>query len=239
MIENQDPTEQNPSDEASEPATSVQDLIIFARIQYADSKVTYGIIAINVFIFVLMALSGVGIFEPYNKDLIDWGAMSNIPPYDVQKWRLFTSMFVHIGLFHILLNMYALYQLNILEKIIGYRFFLIAYLISGLGGNVVRVVSSFYYTAPTIGAGTSGTLFGMFGVFVGLLLTDLIPKIIRDRLLKIIGIFTVLNLMCGMVMQGSIDNAAHIGGLLTGVVIGFLIYRPVKKEIDALANQQP
>lgn len=233
MIENQDPTEQNPSDEASQPATSVQDLIIFARIQYADSKVTYAIIAINVFIFVLMALFGVGIFEPSNEGLINWGAMVNVPPYDVQKWRLFTSTFVHIGFFHLLMNMYSLSQLDILEKIIGYRLFLMAYIVSGLGGSVA---SSLYHTTPTIGAGASGAIFGMFGVFVGLLLTDLIPKIIRNDLLKNIGIFTALNLMYGM--QGHIDNAAHIGGLLTGVVIGFLIYLPVKKEIDALANQQ-
>jgi rhomboid protease GluP len=233
MIENQEPEQTNPSNEEPQSVTSVQDLIVFARIQYATSNITYGIIAINVLIFVLMALFGVGIFEPSNEGLVNWGAMVNVPPYDAQKWRLFTSTFVHIGFFHLLMNMYSLSQLDILEKIIGYRFFLMAYIISGLGGSVV---SSLYHTAPTIGAGASGAIFGMFGVFVGLLLTDLIPKIIRDQLLKNIGIFTVLNLMYGM--QGHIDNAAHIGGLLTGVVIGFLIYRPVKKEIDALAKEQ-
>ena len=68
----------------------------------------------------------------------------------------------------------------------------------------------------------------MYGVFIALLLTNLIPKQIRTGLLQSIGVFIVLNVLYGM--RGSVDNSAHIGGLLSGMVIGFLFYPLLKKE---------
>lgn len=190
--------------------------------------VTYSIIGINIIVFLAMVVSGVNLFAPTNIDVLEWGA--NYAPLTLTGdwWRLLTSTFVHVGIIHIAFNMYALYMVGLyLEPMLGKIKFSAAYLSSGI---VASIGSLIWHRDPVPSAGASGAIFGMYGVFLALLLTNLIPKQIRMSLLQSIGIFVVFNLVFGM--QAGIDNAAHIGGLISGMLIGFIYYFSLKKQED-------
>jgi rhomboid protease GluP len=81
-------------------------------------------------------------------------------------------------------------------------------------------------------AGASGAIFGLYGLFLALLTTKLIPEKVRNGQLQSIGLFVAYNLFYGM--KGGVDNAAHIGGLLSGFVIGYLYVVSIKKERQQL-----
>jgi len=181
--------------------------------------VTPIIVILNILVFAVMAIAGVHLIMPTNESLLLWGA--NFRPLTVYGdwWRLFTSTFIHIGIFHLLMNMYALVYIGLLlEPYLGKSRFLFAYLIAGISGSV----ASIFWNEFTISAGASGAIFGMYGVFVALLTTRLIEKSARKSLLISIGVFVMYNLVNGL--KGGIDNAAHIGGLLSGLIIGYSYY---------------
>lgn len=181
--------------------------------------VTPIIIDLNMLVFICMVLSGVSIISPTNHNLINWGADFRPITLDGQSWRLITNCFLHIGIFHLLFNMYALLYIGILlEPRLGSWRFGIAYLVTG----IIASISSIYWHPMTVSAGASGAIFGMYGVFLAMLTTNLIEKTQRKALLTSIAIFVAYNLLNGM--KGGIDNAAHIGGLISGIVIGYSFY---------------
>jgi rhomboid protease GluP len=188
--------------------------------------VTYAIIAINVIVFILMAMDGAGLFEPDGRIHAKWG--SNYSPLTLSgdSWRLVTNIFIHFGLIHILMNLYALYSISVyLEPMIGKLKFITAYLAAGI---LASLTSLWWHSEGANSAGASGAIFGMYGLFIALLLTKLIPDVIRKGLLPGIAVFVVYNLAYGM--KGGIDNAAHIGGLVSGFVIGFIYSVVLKQE---------
>jgi len=177
------------------------------------------IIILNILIFAVMVISGVHLFMPTNESLLLWGANFRPTTIDGEWWRLFTSTFIHIGIFHLLMNMYALAYIGLLlEPYLGKVRFLSAYIIAGIFGSVV----SLYWNEITISAGASGAIFGMYGVFLALLTTKLIHKSARKSLLISIAVFVLYNLANGL--KEGIDNAAHIGGLVSGLIIGYSFY---------------
>jgi rhomboid protease GluP len=92
-----------------------------------------------------------------------------------------------------------------------------------------------WHNTPIASAGASGAIFGMYGVFLALLISNLIPKQIRDSLLKSIAIFIGYNLLYGM--KSGVDNSAHIGGLLSGLVIGYGYLLTMRKEQEGKKKQ--
>lgn len=194
--------------------------------------ITYGIIAINVLVFVLMVAQGISLISPTGIDIIRWGA--NFSPLTLSGdwWRLLSCVFVHIGIIHLLFNMYALYMVGVyLEPLLGKKRYITAYLCTGIFASLV---SLWWHDKPIASAGASGAIFGMYGVFLALLSTKLIPKQIRQSLLQSIGIFVVYNLIYGV--KSGIDNAAHAGGLISGLVIGYLYYFGMKGENTSRKN---
>jgi rhomboid protease GluP len=120
--------------------------------------------------------------------------------------------------------MYALLYIGmLLEPRIGSSRFLSAYILTGIAASA----TSLWWHDLTISAGASGAIFGMYGVFLAMLSTNLIEKSARKALLTSIGIFVFYNLVNGM--KGGIDNAAHIGGLVSGLIIGYAFYPSLKK----------
>jgi rhomboid protease GluP len=181
--------------------------------------ITPVIVLLNVLVFIIMLLSGVHWMMPANESLIQWGA--NFRPITIngEWWRLITSTFLHIGIFHLLMNMYALVYIGLLlEPYLGKARFLAAYLITGIVGSV----ASISWNEMTISAGASGAIFGMYGVFIALLTTRLIDQSARKSLLISIGVFVFYSLANGM--KEGIDNAAHLGGLVSGIIIGYAYY---------------
>ncbi len=186
-------------------------------------KVTYSLIAVNVVIFIAMALSGISIIDPTADKISAWGG--NFAPYTFggEPFRLLTCVFVHIGIVHLLFNMYALYSLGIyLEPLLGRWIYLISYLCTGICSSLVSVL---WAGNERVSAGASGAIFGLLGIFIVLLSTKLIDKKMRQALLQSMLVFAGYNLIFGM--KGGVDNAAHIGGLASGLVFGFPLYKAI------------
>jgi len=184
------------------------------------------IIDLNVLVFLLMVLSGISIIEPDVESVIQWGANYKPLTLDGQWWRLLTCCFVHFGIIHILMNMYAfLYIGLLLEPLLGRWKFTIAYLLTGIAASTTSLY--WHWNDAAVSAGASGAIFGMYGVFLAMLTTNLIHPEKRKPLLRSIGFFVLFNLGFGTL--GTIDNSAHIGGLVCGLLIGYLLY-PVLKQ---------
>jgi rhomboid protease GluP len=189
----------------------------------ATFPVTSGIVALNVLVFVAMAAKGVSPANPTSSELLRWGANFGPLTYAGQSWRLLTSCFVHAGLLHIGFNMWAFWGLGLfVEKLLGHWRFLVAYLLAGLGGAIASV----WWHPVSVSVGASGAIFGVAGILVALLRFGKVTgeleylKAHSKSILTFIG----YNLIFGFISP-HVDNAAHLGGLATGVVIGTLLPR--------------
>jgi rhomboid protease GluP len=185
------------------------------------------IIYINIGIFLLMTIMGLGFISFKGQDLLNWGANFKPLTTDGQWWRLLTSTFLHGGLMHLLANMYGLLFVGIfLEPLLGKSKYALAYLTTGI---LASVASIWWYDA-TVSVGASGAIFGLYGVFLALLLTKIFPPDFAKSFLISTAIFVGFNLLMGL--TGGIDNAAHIGGLLSGFVIGLILYPTLKRQTE-------
>ncbi len=148
-----------------------------------------------------------------------------------EVWRLFTAMFLHIGVFHLMFNAYALYAIGTdLERLYGGLRFTFIYVLSGLLGSLASYAFSY-----TLAAGASGAIFGLVGALAAFYI------IYRDRLgawgrarLGNIALLIVINLFLGFTQRG-IDNLGHIGGLVGGLALGWAL--APRYEIDPLSQQ--
>ena len=187
---------------------------------------TYTIIGLNILVFVLMAINGAGIIEPNGLVHLKWGSTYGPLTLSGDWWRLLTNIFIHFGIIHLAMNMYTFYMAGVyLEPLLGKKKYIVAYLCTGI---LASLTSLWWHQPAANSAGASGAIFGMYGVFLAFLTTSLIPEKVRKSLLQSIGIFILYNLAYGM--KGGVDNSAHIGGLLSGVLIGYLYVMAVKKE---------
>jgi membrane associated rhomboid family serine protease/Flp pilus assembly protein TadD len=184
----------------------------------APVSVTAVLLGINLFMFVAMVLKGAPVMQPNADQLLRWGA--NFGPLTIsgQWWRLLTAMFVHIGIVHLALNMWALWNLGMLaEYLYGPKTFLALYLLSGLAASLVSLAHN--PLVPT--AGASGAIFGVAGALITTLYLGKLPtprSALHTTLVSLI-VFAGYSLVYGFV-KGGIDNGAHIGGLVSGLLLG-------------------
>lgn len=153
------------------------------------------------------------------QNLIDLGAKFGPFIADGEYWRLALPMFLHVGFFHLLTNLFGLIIFgSMVERIFGPRNFVAIYLAAGVMGNVASFVAG-----PNISVGASGAVFGIFGAFGMYLLLNrrLLGQVGRQQLTSI-GVIVAINIVFGLSTSG-IDNAAHIGGLIGGALIAFFI----------------
>jgi rhomboid protease GluP len=195
----------------------------YARMTAIGGKapVTRALVGANVAVFIAMALSGVSLTEPSTLQLLKWGA--NFGPLSLgsEPWRLLTSNYLHIGLLHILFNMWCLWDLgNLAERIFDRWTYVLTYTLCGVAGSL----ASLWWHPLVIGAGASGAIFGLAGALIAALyLGHLpIPKQAVQRTLRSLMIFAGYNLFFGAVGAG-IDNSAHLGGLGSGLLLGALL----------------
>ncbi len=183
---------------------------------------TIALLAINIMIFVAMVASGISFMTPETGQVLRWGA--DYGPYTLsgQYWRLITSMFLHFGIIHIFGNMWCLWSLGRLaEKMVGSLSLVGIYLMTGIGASLL----SLSWNPMRVSAGASGAIFGIAGALITVLYfgkLGLQPESVR-KLLGYVVRFAFLNLLFGL--QGHIDNMAHLGGLVSGLVIGFFLAR--------------
>lgn len=198
------------------------------RLPTVTPRVTYVILGITIFVFILQILSKM--YFGFDA-LITLGAKNNDAIRAGELWRLFTPMLLHDSsfLWHIGFNMYALYALGAgLERRIGHGRFLLLYLLAGFSGNVL----SFLMTkGPSVGASTS--IFGLIaaeGVFL-YQNRRLFGREARQAMGNVVFVI-LLNLFLGFSSGGLIDNWGHIGGLLGGVV--FTLFAGPRWEVTGI-----
>jgi len=182
---------------------------------------TIGIICANAAIYLAMLLTGVHFLEPGVADLLTWGANLGSATTAGQWWRLFTCTFLHIGLIHILFNMYVLWDIGrFMERLLGAAGFAAVYLLAGLAGSI----ASMWWNPHIVSAGASGAIFGLYGCLLGYLLagTRDIPEDVARNLKKNALMFLGYNLLWGLTHRG-LDMAGHLGGLLGGLACGFVV----------------
>jgi membrane associated rhomboid family serine protease/Tfp pilus assembly protein PilF len=215
-------------------ATLVAAVPAAARPSRPKPPVTTALVGLNFAVFVAMGLSGASWTEPNSTQLLRWGANWGPLTLGGQPWRALTSNYVHIGIVHILFNMWCLWDLGQLsERIFGRWTYLLVYTFSGLAGSV----SSIWWHPLGVGAGASGAIFGLAGALIAALYLGQLPfpKQAMQRTLRSLLIFAAYNLFFGAVKAG-VDNSAHIGGLVGGVAMGACLARSLTEDAETRAR---
>ncbi len=159
--------------------------------------------------------------------MVEHGAMYE--PYIVygkEYYRIFTSQFLHFGIEHLLNNMVLLGALGWhIEEETGHFKILLIYLFSGVGGNILSLLWNIYWNNNVISAGASGAVFGLMGALACIFIKN------KGKAGQLTGrgitILIILSLYVGFTSSG-VDNIAHIGGLICGAFLTFLLYRRPK-----------
>lgn len=198
-----------------------------ALIPSKSYKVTPLLIYINAFVLLVMILAGISPTQPTAQSLFEWGGISRQAVAGGDWWRLITYMFLHGGIVHLAGNTYALLYIGMfLEPLLGKFRFASAYILTGICAGLFSIVMH----ADSVGVGASGAIFGMYGIFLAMLTTSHIEKTMRTTMLRSILLFVVFNLLMGL--KGNVDNAAHIGGLVSGFLLGYVYYPGVAKHVS-------
>lgn len=181
--------------------------------------VTYALIIINVIVFLLSL---------FNESIIQMFAVNRFFIADLgQYYRLFTGIFLHANFLHLIFNMYALYVIGMqLESFLGKGKYLAVYLLSGLGGSMLSI---FFDNGYSVGA--SGAIFGLMGalLYFGYHYRVYLDSVVKSQIIPLI----ILNLLIGFTSTG-IDNWAHIGGLVGGILATMAVgvkYKSTKFEM--------
>lgn len=172
------------------------------------------IIALNVLIFILTILPGIG------QEILFAGASVNGLIANGEWWRVITSMFLHGGFMHVLFNMFSLFLFGPeLEKIAGKIRFLTIYFLSGIfGGAATFATQDAFYAS----VGASGAIFGIIGAFGALVYytRKSFPQL-RQIMLPIIVVSIIMTFL-----QPNINVAAHLGGMAAGLILGLFYFKP-------------
>jgi membrane associated rhomboid family serine protease len=192
--------------------------------------VTYALIAVNVAIFVLMYASGA---LNTGSGIQSYGAVSAQLVEQGQWWRLITSMFLHASFAHILFNMTSLFAVGTLaERLYGSVKFLAIYLGAGVVGGLASMGWALVAGNPAeLGLGASGAIFGVAGALLTLRFqpSDVVPLALRQRVSSAMAPLVAISLPLSYALTPNVDNSAHIGGLLGGMALSFLL--PVARRV--------
>jgi len=204
-------------------------LVELMRGPWRRTPVTVALLAANTLVFALMVVRGAGLWHGSSDVQLAWGANFGPATQDGEWWRLFTAMFLHFGLWHLVLNMWALWDAGrLVERLYGSWRYALVYLGAGLAGNLVSLVLQ---GDRAVSGGASGAIFGVFGA--------LLVCLARERrgidahefrwLFGGAAVFSAASLALGFAVTG-IDNAAHVGGLVAGSLLGAALARPLDRE---------
>ncbi|SFB23238.1 Membrane associated serine protease, rhomboid family [Acetitomaculum ruminis DSM 5522] len=224
QIKNAVEFEDNPLEDAEKV-----EVIIPVRRKVSFPVINVMIILINIGIFALLEYLGNTTESDF---MLSHGAM--YPPYVLMEHRyylLFTSMFVHFGIDHMLNNMFILYFIgDILERTYGKIKFLMIYILGGIGGNVISLYAAYKSGENAVSGGASGAIFSVIGA---LLYVTIINKgKIRELSVLRMTFMIALSLLIGFTSDG-VDNVAHLGGLLCGIILAAVLCRPLgNKKYD-------
>ena len=189
--------------------------------------VTRALIILNLLVFAIMLGNGAGFWHSPNNVQLTWGANFAPATADGQWWRLGSAMFLHFGALHLGMNMLALWDGGkLVERMFGPLRFLVIYIFSGIAGNLLSLVIQ---GNQAVSGGASGAIFGIYGALLVYVWYD------RHKMQQVefrwlfwgAVAFSALTIIMGFIIPG-IDNSAHIGGFLTGIVSA-LIWLPASE----------
>lgn len=202
-----------------------------------EAPVTLALIVANLLVFALMVVFSRRVVSFDAATLIGAGSSVHYPGADLSPFRWLTAAFIHVNLLHIVMNLWVLAQIGVIsERALGRGLFASAYVVTGVVGNVVSSVLAALRDEPRISAGASGAIMGLVGMaamFAWLSGQRAAAKALAMNVLFVLGVGVALSVGG----SGPIDNAAHIGGLVAGVAIGFVRARrpqPLPRWADAL-----
>ena len=188
--------------------------------------VTHVLVAINLLVYLAMLVQGGGLWHSANGVALAWGANFAPATQDGQWWRLISAMFLHFGLPHLLMNLWALWDGGqLVERMYGHLRFALLYFFSGVAGNLLSLV---IHHDPVVSGGASGAIFGVYAALLVCLWRErlsLQPHEFRWLFFGAAG-FAGASTVLGLLLTG-IDNAAHIGGFVAGLLAGIGLVRPV------------
>lgn len=176
------------------------------------------LILINILFFIVSAYLSKSIFDMNTAVLVALGAKYNVLIAQGEYYRLITAMFLHGGILHLVLNMYALKATGeMVEKFYGKGRFLLIYFFSGIFSSIAS-----YIFSDSISVGASGAIFGLLGacLIIGIKIRNLVGK---DFLRNILSVIFV-NIFIGLNIK-NIDNFGHFGGLVGGILVSIIVYR--------------
>lgn len=194
-------------------------------------KVSPLLVLVYILVFIAMAVLNLS-FSEYSVESLYWLGANFSPWVDQgQWWRLGSSIFVHFGLMHLLFNSIStLFLGRFLEPLLGHSVFLVLFLAMGIGASL----ASYTFNKEVFSAGASGAIFGLFGIFIVLMMSNLVKPQVRTEWLKSIGVILAINLGMGLILP--VDNAAHLGGLASGLVAGVIVMPLIRSRVRRRAR---
>ena len=179
--------------------------------------VTWALLAVYVLVWLAATVAG---GSEDREVLLDFGAMFGPLIAEGQYWRLFTAIFLHVGIVHLAVNGFALAIFgSLVEGAFGHARFVLIYVISGLTGSV----ASYLVNSIAVGAGASGAIFGVLGALAAYFAAQrrVFGETAKRSMIGLL-ILAALNLAFGFAIPG-IDNMAHLGGFAAGLALGFVL----------------
>lgn len=177
--------------------------------------ITFILVGINIVAFICMLFLDVDFMYPTAGELSGVGALDKYLIANGEVWRIFTHIFIHAGAAHLAYNMIGLILIgSFTEPDIGHYKYLAIYITGGIIGGLC----SLFFNDAGVSAGASGAIFALYGGgFV-------YSRVIKDISLQMtIVVFGGFSLLLGFIMPG-IDNAAHIGGLISGIILSVIFF---------------
>ncbi|ACJ16532.1 integral membrane protein [Thermococcus onnurineus NA1] len=197
--------------------------MIFKGSTMKYGKVTTALFVINVVVYIFEAILSGNPIDISIEVLARIGQW-NYAVLNGAWWQLFTAMFVHVGILHIVFNMYFLLMLGSqLERLFGGRVLVFTYLAAGLVGNLVTL---FLLPPNSISAGASGALFGIVGVLI--MVSGILGGNIQSVFVNAFILFLINSMFPG------VNAYAHLGGLITGILLGLHYGKKLKKKLVAM-----
>jgi len=194
--------------------------------------ITYTFMFVSIFLFLFLVIFlGNNLMDVSASSLVEFGGNLGYLTKNGEYFRLFTSIFLHAGLIHLLCNMYSLYVIGPqVESFYGKIKYLFIFLFSGITGSILSLAFS---PDNVVSVGASGALFGILGAicYFGYHYRVYLGNVLKSQIIPII----LLNLMIGFMANG-IDNFAHIGGLIGGIFASMAVGVPDKSSKSDRAN---
>ena len=193
--------------------------------EFRKEPVTILLIALNILVFLAVEMTGSSqdVFH-----MLNCGASYTPLVRDQgETYRLLTSMFLHFGISHLANNMLVLFVLGSrLERVTGKVRFLIIYLLGGLAGNILSMLMELSSREYAVSAGASGAVFAVMGAMIYVVVRN--RGWLEDLSMRQILVMAIFSLYFGLTSSG-VDNAAHIGGMISGLLLAVILYHPQKR----------